>query len=439
MKFGRRFRIELLEQGFPQHWVDSAVPYAQLKKVINKVCLELQEYGLDIAALAQMPPVQDEAPQCSGGSIRRGSWDGSKEEFRPKLTLFFEDDQAVDAALSHDTRAFLKNRMQQQGRPGDLVDNANQERDNTSTDGPVLRQVEIPLTFDTEFFGLLHEDVSHLDALQAKEQQLLTREIHELSKEISALAKPSKFGKSDMYAWRQLFDLYLQAAVFFSTQETNTGSRSPTFAAQQLEWFQNEVTKRGLVGIFNLPASHRALDKFVKINIALLRNMRFLEINQIAIGKILKKFDKRTNLGITEKAPKFIQVESLMPQTIAKAVCSQVTQDLIKITPQLDDYLCPVCFTIAWRPIRLKCSHMLCVLCAITLQNAKRRRCPLCRRHVIQDATEDDYDADFAKFLKKYFPKEIKNKQVDLQNAAGEEKFGIYYSQDSGNRQCQVM
>ena len=153
MKFGRRFRIELLEQGFPQHWVDSAVPYAQLKKVINKVCLELQEYGLDIAALAQMPPVQDEAPQCSGGGIRRGSWDGavtfqydfagtssklvrhagltgisgSKEEFRPKLTLFFEDDQAVDAALSHDTRAFLKNRMQQQGRPGDLVDNANQD------------------------------------------------------------------------------------------------------------------------------------------------------------------------------------------------------------------------------------------------------------------------------------------------------------------------
>jgi hypothetical protein len=51
----------------------------------------------------------------------------------------------------------------------------------------------------------------------------------------------------------------------------------------------------------------------------------------------------------------------------------------------------------------------------------------------------DDYDEDFAKFLKRYFPKEIKNKQVDLQNAAGEEKFGIYYSPDSGNHQCGVM
>jgi E3 ubiquitin-protein ligase BAH len=77
MKFGRRFREELLEQGFPQHWVDSAVPYAQLKKVINKVCLELNEYGLDIASLAQMPTVPDEAPQSPGASSRRGSWDGA--------------------------------------------------------------------------------------------------------------------------------------------------------------------------------------------------------------------------------------------------------------------------------------------------------------------------------------------------------------------------
>ena len=75
MKFGHRFREELLEQGFPQHWVDSAVPYAQLKKVINKVCLELHEYGLDIASLAQMPPVLNETPRNSGGSIR--SWDGA--------------------------------------------------------------------------------------------------------------------------------------------------------------------------------------------------------------------------------------------------------------------------------------------------------------------------------------------------------------------------
>jgi E3 ubiquitin-protein ligase BAH len=127
-----------------------------------------------------------------------------------------------------------------------------------------------------------------LDAIQVKEQESLTRDIHELSKDITALVKPTKFGKTDMYAWRELFDLYLQAAVFFSTQECNTRSRDPASAAKQLEWFQSEVTKRGLVTSFKLPASHRALDTFVKINITLLRNLRFQDINQVAIGKILK-------------------------------------------------------------------------------------------------------------------------------------------------------
>ena len=152
----------------------------------------------------------------------------------------------------------------------------------------MLRQIEISLTFDAEFFELLQDDVSHLDAIQAAERKALTNEILELSKEITALAKPSRFNKTDMYGWRQLFDLYLQAGVFFSTSEGTMGTRSTASAAQQLEWFQNEVTSRGLVSGFKLPASHRALDRFVKINIALLRNLRYQEINQVAIGKILK-------------------------------------------------------------------------------------------------------------------------------------------------------
>lgn len=37
---------------------------------------------------------------------------GGKREFRPKLTLIFEDDEAVDATLSPDTRAFLESKVQ---------------------------------------------------------------------------------------------------------------------------------------------------------------------------------------------------------------------------------------------------------------------------------------------------------------------------------------
>lgn len=77
MKFGHRFKTELLEQGFPQHWVDSAVPYSQLKKVINKICLELKEYDLDIAAFAQLHTVPDEGSQHVGGTVCRSSSDGA--------------------------------------------------------------------------------------------------------------------------------------------------------------------------------------------------------------------------------------------------------------------------------------------------------------------------------------------------------------------------
>jgi E3 ubiquitin-protein ligase BAH len=166
-----------------------------------------------------------------------------------------------------------------------------------STDGPVLRQIEIPLTFDAEFFELLQDDVSHLDAIQAAERKTLTNDILELSKEITALVKPSRFNKTDMYVWRELFDIYLQAGVFFSTTELHTGSRSPASAARQLDWFQNEVNSRALVASFKLRASHRALDQFVKINITLLRNLKFQEINEIAIRKILKSAYTTLELG----------------------------------------------------------------------------------------------------------------------------------------------
>jgi E3 ubiquitin-protein ligase BAH len=77
MKFARRFKAELIEQGFPQHWVDSAVPYSQLKKVINKICRELNEYGLDIASFANVAPVSGSVSQTTGDATRKGSWDGA--------------------------------------------------------------------------------------------------------------------------------------------------------------------------------------------------------------------------------------------------------------------------------------------------------------------------------------------------------------------------
>jgi len=83
-----------------------------------------------------------------------------------------------------------------------------------------------------------------------------------------------------------------------------------------------------------------------------------------------------------------------MSQSMAKAVCSEVSTALVKVTPQLDDYLCPICMTIAWRPIKMKCQHIFCIKCTVRMQKERRKFCPLCRGDVIMQADEDSIDAE---------------------------------------------
>jgi hypothetical protein len=49
--------------------------------------------------------------------------------------------------------------------------------------------VEIPLTFDAEFFDILLDDVTSLDALQSEEQKTLGDEITELSTEVTTVTQ----------------------------------------------------------------------------------------------------------------------------------------------------------------------------------------------------------------------------------------------------------
>jgi E3 ubiquitin-protein ligase BAH len=66
MKFAHEFQAALLREGFPPHWVDSAVPYGQLKKIIKKVTRELQDLGLDSSTLSQLVSEVDSSSQPIG-------------------------------------------------------------------------------------------------------------------------------------------------------------------------------------------------------------------------------------------------------------------------------------------------------------------------------------------------------------------------------------
>jgi E3 ubiquitin-protein ligase BAH len=144
------------------------------------------------------------------------------------------------------------------------------------------------LKFDAEFFGLLQGDVTNLEKLHANELRAMTDTISILSREISQVTTPGKSNKNDMETWRQLLDIYLHARIFFSTNELDAGSRSSALAARQLNWFQSEVTKLNLLRSFRQRKSGDAFVRFIDLNVTLLRNLKFQEINHLAISKILK-------------------------------------------------------------------------------------------------------------------------------------------------------
>lgn len=54
MKFGREFETSLKQEQYPQHWLQSAISYRQLKKCIRKIQSELLELGLEAVEVKQL-------------------------------------------------------------------------------------------------------------------------------------------------------------------------------------------------------------------------------------------------------------------------------------------------------------------------------------------------------------------------------------------------
>jgi E3 ubiquitin-protein ligase BAH len=296
--------------GFPQKWVDSAIPYGQLKKCLKKVTTELDHLGLDRDTLAQLAAIQS----SPGFHYDLDGEPDKANQLRPRLTVFvhLQDGVAVDATLSPATRAFLVKIASR--KPGGsqtslgsnstgITASAGSVNSNVaaSTSGSagvkddaeargMVQKVEVPLVFDGQFFNILQTDVSNLDTLQEQEQRKMTQEITTIGNEITKVTRPSNGRKSkdDLARWREIFELYLDARGFFSTRESDHGARTSVQAVQQLQWFQEQVLKRKLVQKLKLPASREAFSRFLNMNALLLQNLKFQEINQLAVAKILK-------------------------------------------------------------------------------------------------------------------------------------------------------
>ncbi|PHH81878.1 hypothetical protein CDD83_3457 [Cordyceps sp. RAO-2017] len=428
MKFAHGFKETLANQGFPHHWVKQAIPYSELKKCLKRVQRELQDLGLDPDTLRALLNHNVYSPVALRYKLKATN----SSLVRPKLTvhIHMQDGVAVDARPAPTSRHFSEriaaelpfchssthlelnntysrfvhtNKMMEPMALSSAQPSAEYPTTSTSSLAFGFETIEVPLVFDSEFFGLLQSDVYNLDVLQADEERKMTAEVVELGREVSVVSRPSRFCKNDLARWRYIFELYLDAEVFFATGEVEHGTRPSQKALEQLQWFQEEVNKRRLARDFKRCESKIAFSRFLNLNASLLQNLQFQELNKLAIVKILKKFDKHTSLGVSRTFPLALQTEGLLSRDIAKDVCAQMSRELVSIVPQLNDYLCPI-------------------------QRRNVKHCPLCRADVVLHASAENLDHELQKYMKKYFNREVKEKQRVNEIERGIEDYGPGYT-----------
>ncbi|SPO26459.1 uncharacterized protein UTRI_04048 [Ustilago trichophora] len=220
----------------------------------------------------------------------------------------------------------------------------------------------------------------------------------------------------------------------------------------------------------NNQASATAIEDFLRLNFALLDVKKFQRVNVEAARKILKKHDKRTALTASNDLRAFMaqqeaarramginpigsggvinlpasafqpsdlpngnstalvssaahpSLAALLPsattgilsESLPHILLSLVTTTLLPILPSVDDYSCAICTSVAWRPVRLDCSHLFCLRCLVKLQKQGKDDCPLCRAPgAVKTADRRNMDEEADKYLQTWFPREVKEKSKE--------------------------
>ncbi|GAM83152.1 hypothetical protein ANO11243_011380 [Dothideomycetidae sp. 11243] len=436
MKYGQAYNQLLASDEFPTHWVSAALSYRALKKCIKQVRLELDGLGLDAPTL--------KALEKSFGVHKAADGSVVESRFTPELWVAVDGDTGdfLHAGLTDSTKDYLKRRSLTldkhlgavSAEPAD-VDSTPEQPPIVDLHTPVCTTViwkQIPLMAATNFFDSLDPALEGLESIQESESERLQSQIALLGNTISTATNPPSDSKSkvvkksakDLAVWRQLFELYLEQPIFFSTHERDRGTRTYDQAKSQLEHFSNALVKSKLVSKFQNSASRTAFDNFVAINLDILRIMHFEQVTSVAVRKILKKFDKRTALSASSLyRPAY--GNGALARSIARDMCGEISTNIIALVPQLDDYLCPVCCELAWKPVKLGCCNaVFCIRCVIILQRGSDPKCPMCRSDTVAHADASRIDDETIRYLQRYFPAEVRAKQAANERAAGVDRYG---------------
>lgn len=149
--------------------------------------------------------------------------------------------------------------------------------------------MEVPLKNKDEFFQILQYGLSGLNTLHDLEKPMLLSDIGDLGQLVSRVAVPLRtLQRTDLYACRAIFELYLNCNVFFTMSENQSFNRTPKDVQTQLQLFSSRLDDLQKTNRFRRKDSNVALQRFLLVNAKLLRDPKFQELNGRAAGKILK-------------------------------------------------------------------------------------------------------------------------------------------------------
>lgn len=341
------------------------------------------------------------------------------------------------------------------------------------------RRIVIPLHADERFFESLSAALRKLLQLHVMQQAALVRHVNALRDTIALVASPENSPK-DLYRWREVFTLWIEHDIFESSREKDRGELSVAASEQRLRKYLGELEKRGYLAPHRslvlerkrAPSklyawdfdeytqtnpmqdarSVKALEHFLRLNVALLSLKRFQRVNIETVRKILKKHEKKTALHAHQALGRMMvkmqpnsmvraastdsplpdldwdtvshadilqSLSALVPTSLStttqlslpRILASILTKSLLPVLPSVDDYSCLVCTGLAYQPIRLRCDHIFCIRCLVKLQKRGDNHCPLCRaENAVLDADGDNVDYEMAEYLRTWFPQEVEEK-----------------------------
>ncbi|KAI8992296.1 SPX domain-containing protein [Pilobolus umbonatus] len=456
MKFAKQLETEA--EDIPCEWRPYLIQYKTLKKMITKVAEEIESRGLTASLLHECLGEVDEEENSHCTSRIKYYFTGKEyrepPHIKPNIEFTYdphnpriqkaveqlieqesrneEDRPKLEYKRTHDNKDFfsVSNKSLENVTPDYVTTKTHSTVllvkelllmtleakrhmvEDHIDDATPLKSIVIELEQDDEFFKTLLKELDQAVDLQSLTSKKLQNDICQLESSMCKVASPTN--KKDMYNWRKIFALYMDAQIFQGNAESDRTFRSVERSKKQMTWFMNQVVKMNTLVKLKTKESKSTFEHFIALNNELIRMRHYQMLNQTAIRKILKKHDKRSGLNASHNFGEIISTDLLFSPKLAIMVYATITDKLTTIIPQPEDYACPVCMCVAWRPIRLSCSHVFCVRCLIKAQRKGMNSCPMCRHPTaIKKATAYNLDEGLQNFLKMYFPLEIKAKKKD--------------------------